>query len=76
MSSHVLGNWGDWSSCRSVSIDRRLLVHQPVLLMFDNHALLTQLRLKLLQPLRKVFHCGFDHRSATMRERVTGRTFS
>ena len=44
-------SWGKWSSCRSVPIGGRLLVHQLLLLMFDRHALLTHLRLQLLQPL-------------------------
>ena len=35
VSSGVLGNWGNWSSCCSVRIDRRLLSHQLILLMFD-----------------------------------------
>ena len=45
-----------WKSCCSLRIDRRLLSHQLLLLMFDHCALLTQLRFQLLQPLRKFFH--------------------
>ena len=56
VSSGVLGNWGNWSSCCSVRIDRRLLSHQLILLMFDHCALLTHLRVQLLQPLCKFFH--------------------
>ena len=59
----------------SVRINRRLLVHQLVLLMFDHRALLTHLRLQLLQPLRNFVYCGFNHSSATMRGQVTERDF-
>ena len=38
--------------------------------MFDHRALLTHLRLQLLQSLRKFLHCGFDHSSATRRRQV------
>ena len=68
-----LASWasgGNWSSCRSVHINRRLLVHQLVLLMFDHRALLTHLRLQLLQSLHKFLLCGFDHSSTTRREQV------
>ena len=60
VSSGVLGNWGNWSSCCSVRIDRRLLSHQLILLMFDHFALLTHLRFQLLQPLRKFFHPDYS----------------
>ena len=60
----------------SVRINRRLLVHQLVLPMFDHRALLTHLRLQLLQPLRNFVHCGFNHSSGTMRGQVTERDFS
>ena len=70
-----LDNWGNWSLCRSVCIDRRLLVHQLILLTFGDCTLLTHLRLKLLQPLRKLFHCCFDHSSATMRGQLTERDY-
>ena len=73
--SGVWGTKSNWCPCRSVSIDCRLLVYQLVLLIFDDKALFTQLRLKVLQPLRELLHCGFDHCSATLRERVTERDF-
>ena len=44
VSSGVLVNWGNWSSCCSFRIDRRLLSHQLFLLMFDHCALLIHWR--------------------------------
>ena len=61
VSSGILGNWGIWSSCCSVRIDRRLLVHQLTLLVFDHCVLLTHLQFQLLQPLRKFLHCGSNN---------------